>query len=642
MNADGPHWDDDLTGVAREIASTDDSPLRVLAGPGTGKTYSMKRRVMRLLQEEADPGRLLACTFTRTAARDIAREIAGLGVPGADGVWAGTLHSFCFSVLRRQAVLETTGRMARPLTSSEERFLIEDLRSFGGVREAGKKLEAFAAAWARLQTDDPGWPHNAADRAFQTALHDWLRFHGAMLVGEMVPVTLEYVRSNPLCDERYLFDHVIVDEYQDLNRAEQLLIDLLAEQGSLSIIGDEDQSIYSFKHAHPEGISTFADAHPGTHDETLSQCRRCPTDVVAMANSLILHNASASGRPLEPRPENREGDIHIVQWNSLEEEAAGIAAYVLQRIEQGGLTAGEVLILAPRRQLGYAVRNALREGGVVAHSFFNEQALDGNPKELDHCAAQHAYALLTLLADPDDRVALRCWCGFGLNSLGEPGWRRVRARCEATGASPRDVLEQLLIGEIKIAHTGPVVERYALLKEREEALSGVTGHTLADLLFLEGADWAESLRAIVTSSFPRNAGFGADDLLEEVRTGVTQLETPTDVDYVRVMSLHKSKGLTARLVVIMGCVEGVIPRIDFDEPPVAQQRSLEEQRRLFYVAVTRTTEILVISSVTRIPPQQALHMGVTLVRGAARTSRFVTELGPTQPAAQVGGEILEN
>ncbi len=78
-----PHWDDDLTGVALNIAASDESPLRVLAGPGTGKTYAMKRRVMRLLQEGADPRRVLACTFTRTAARDVAREIAAVGVEGA-------------------------------------------------------------------------------------------------------------------------------------------------------------------------------------------------------------------------------------------------------------------------------------------------------------------------------------------------------------------------------------------------------------------------------------------------------------------------------------------------------------------------------------------------------------------------------
>ena len=117
----------------------------------------------------------------------------------------------------------------------------------------------------------------------------------------MVPVTLAYMRSNPLCDERSQFENVIVDEFKDLNRAEQVLVDLLAEHGSLSVIGDEDQSIYSFKHAHPDGIVTFADAHAGTHDETLNVCRRCPTRVVTLSNSLIAQNQTASGRPLQPR-----------------------------------------------------------------------------------------------------------------------------------------------------------------------------------------------------------------------------------------------------------------------------------------------------------------------------------------------------
>lgn len=248
-------WDDGLVGVALSIAGTEESPLRVLAGPGTGKTYAMKRRVMRLLEEGADARRILACTFTRTAARDIAREIADLGVEGAGSVWAGTLHGLCFSILQRAEVLAATGRVARPLATCEERILRQDLRAFGGVNGAKKKLKAFGAAWARLQSDDPGWPQDLQDQAFQTELIAWLTFHGAMLIGEIVPVTLSYLRNNPLCPERGQFEHVIVDEFQDLNRAEQVLIDLLAEQASVTIIGDEDQSIYSFKHAHPDPAS---------------------------------------------------------------------------------------------------------------------------------------------------------------------------------------------------------------------------------------------------------------------------------------------------------------------------------------------------------------------------------------------------
>lgn len=632
-------WDDGLAGVALNIAGSDESPLRVLAGPGTGKTYAMKRRVMRLLEEGSVPQRILACTFTRTAARDIAREIAELGVEGAELVWAGTLHGLCFSILQRNEVLAATGRVARPLATSEERFLLQDLRSFGGVREAEKKLEAFGAAWARLQTDEPGWPQDQQDRVFQAALLSWLAFHGAMLIGEMVPVTLAYMRNNPLCEERAQFEHVIVDEFQDLNRAEQVLVDLLAEQGSLNVIGDEDQSIYSFKHAHPDGIVTFADAHPGTHDETLDLCRRCPTSVVRLANSLITHNQTASGRPLQPRQENGAGNVQIVQWASLDAEAQGVAQYVVQRIEQGGVTAGEALVLAPRRQLGYAVRDALLGAGVVAYSFFNEQALDGNPKELDDCQAQQMYALLTLLAEPEDRVALRCWCGFGSDALGEAGWRRIRARCEQTGLSPRAVLEQLADGEITIAHTGPVVHRFTLLREREAAFAALQGHALADALFPADQEWAEPLRTIVTSSFPANMQFDAAELLQEVRTGVTQMETPTDVDFVRVMSLHKSKGLTAKLVVVMGCIEGMIPRIDNDTPHAERQRSLEEQRRLFYVALTRTTETLILSSVTHIPVQQAYQMGLGVAGGQVQTSRFINDLGPARPAP-IAGHML--
>jgi superfamily I DNA/RNA helicase len=459
-----------------------------------------------------------------------------------------------------------------------------------------------------------------------------------MLVGELVPITLAYMQNNPMCPERSRFENVVVDEYQDLNRAEQALVDLLAEGAALSIIGDEDQSIYSFKHAHPEGITTFGDSHDGTHDETLDVCRRCPTTVVKLANSLIKNNTSYSNRPLKPRAENGAGIVQIVQWGSMQEEAEGIADYVLKRIDEGGVSAGEVLILAPRRQMGHAVRLALLERQIVAHSFFSEQALDGNPKLLDESEAQQAYALLTLLADPEDRVALRCWCGLGSGTLNEAGWRRLRAYSEENGQSPREVLEQLVAQTIRIPHTGPVVERFKLLQARETELDGLSGHDLADALFPDGEDWTEALRPIVKQAFPANKGFTRGELLDEIRTGVTQMETPTDVDFVRVMSLHKSKGLTARLVVVMGCNEGMIPRIEYDEPQRVQKLQLEEQRRLFYVALTRTTETMILSSIAHIPMQQALKMGLGVQGGGA--SRFIIELGPSRPKPIPGKELI--
>lgn len=635
-----PEWNENLSGIALTIAAIDKSPLRVLAGPGTGKTYAMKRRVLRLIQEGAAPQRILACTFTRTAARDISKEITGLDVDGAERVWSGTLHGLCFSILQRQDVLEATGRVARPLAQFEVRFLLQDLRrQFGGVRKVEKRLRAFEAGWARLQSEVPGWPNDPVDQEFQGVLRDWLRFHGAMLVGEIVPVTLDYMRLNPMCPERSKFDHVIVDEYQDLNRAEQVSIDLLAEQAMLSIIGDEDQSIYSFKHAHPEGITAFHFEHPHTHDETLDVCRRCPISVVKLANSLIKHNTTYSGRPLKPRLENGPGIVRIVQWVSMAAEAEGIAEYVLGRIEQGDVVAGDVLILAPRRQMGHAVRDALGVRGVVAHSFFTEQALEGKPQKLDESAAQQAYALLTLLADPHDSVALRCWCGFGSSTLNERAWARLRDYCEDRGESPRHVLEQLVTNAITIPYVTPVIQRFKLLQEREDGLHSKSGHDLADTLLPENEDWTEPLRSIVKQKFPANRGFTRDELLEEIRTGVTQMDTPTDVDYLRVMSLHKSKGLTARVVIVMGCNEGMIPRIDYDEPLLQQTRSREEQRRLFYVALTRTTETLILSSIAYIQKQQALKLGLGVQGGGA--SQFLSELGSTSPVPIAGQMLLE-
>lgn len=285
-------WHEGLSGAARRVAETPDSPLRVLAGPGTGKTFALMRRVARLLQTGAVADRVLVCTFTRTAAQDLEKELAALGTTGASNVRAGTLHSLCFGLLSKKYVLQITGRVPRPLLEFEERFLLEDLNGdgLGGIHDRRKHLKAFSAAWARLQHEEPGWPLDPLDQVFQDALVGWLRFHKAMLIGELVPETLRFLRSNPAIPERSAFDHVLVDEFQDLNRAEQELVYLLAGSASLTVVGDDNQSIYSFKHAHPQGIITFPSEHPNTHDESLAECRRCPQLVVELANTLIANN----------------------------------------------------------------------------------------------------------------------------------------------------------------------------------------------------------------------------------------------------------------------------------------------------------------------------------------------------------------
>jgi len=543
--------------------------------------------------------------------------------------------------------LQATGRVPRPLLTFEERFLLEDMQGdgFGGTRDKKRRLEAFNAAWARLQSDSPGWPRDPVDRAFHRELLNWLRFHEAMLIGELVPETLRFLRDNPA--HRPIFEHVLVDEYQDLNKAEQVLIDQLAKNAHLTVIGDRHQSIYSFKYAHPDGIATFHHSHPNTHDESIIECRRCPKRVVEMANALISNNGEGTTRILEPLASNPEGEVYVVQWHDIDNEAQGIAKFIQRKIQNDEVEPGKVLVLAPRRQLGYAVRDALDALGVPVHSFFHEEALEGDPSKLDRSAAQQAFTLLTLLANPNDRVALRCWCGFGSPSLRQGAWARLREHCESTGESPRKALEGLLLGELSIPRVHELVQRFQELQNRLQTLTLLQSHALVDALFPSGEDWATPFRSLVSTIDITD--FGARTLRDALRIGVTQPELPTNVDYVRVMSLHKSKGLTADLVVVLGCIEGLIPIITGDNP-AERNASLEEQRRLFYVAITRTRRILVLSSITELPWDLAKRMRVQVrrtYRRAGKTfvqtiaSRFLSELGPSRPEAMVGTRLLE-
>jgi len=641
-------WYEGLSDDARQIVDLDVSPLRIISGPGTGKTYILMCKIARLLRTGVAPDRIFTCTFTRTAAKDLQNELLRFNIENADKVYAGTLHSFCFYILSNESVLQITGRTPRPLLDFEKRFLIEDLNavSFGGIRDRESRLNAFEAAWARLQTDEPGWANDPVDQAFQNELSNWLRFHRAMIIGEIVPETLKFLRNNPVLANDYSFDYVLVDEYQDLNRAEQELVNIIATQASFTIAGDKNQSIYcTFKYAHPEGIDNFCLTYPQTHDESLLECRRCPSIVVDMANSLISNNPGQNGNRLRPRPNNQNSEVQVVQWISMDEEASGIAQFIADRINNRDITPGQVLILTPRRRIGYAIRDSLNNLGCQAHSFFQEEALEGNPKNLDRSNAQKAFTLLKLLANPEDRVALRCWCGFNDNSLCRVPWSRLKEHCESNGQSPNTALNQIMSGTIQNSRMDELVSRYNDLQNRLKELSNINGQSLIDAIFPVNEDWAEPFRSIA-SKIPLDE-LNSSSLYESLRVAIIQPELPTDVDYIRVMSLHKSKGLSAELVVVAGCIEGLIPSIDEGLRELERARTIQEQRRLFYVAITRTTRILMLSSVTRIPRREAHPMRIR-IQGGNRyyantiSSRFISELGPNCPRAIIGSSILRS
>ena len=638
-----PNWSRGLRGSALSIASNDDPRLRVVAGPGTGKSFALKRRVARLLEQGQDPKRILAVTFTRTAAADILKDLHSLEAEGTDQIYASTLHSYCFSLLNREHVLRLLDRVPRPVVTYmksaclqfEGSMLLHDLGCdprFRKRRESTDKILASEAAWARRQMDSPSGPASQEDRDFQRALESWLRFHRAILIGELVPIALKYLQNNPASRERTAFDHVLVDEYQDLNRAEQELLDELAEDVAEAIIGDPNQSIYSFKYANPTSINDFSRRHPETHDESLERCRRCPTRVVDMANSLISRNSRISNTRISKDPENEKGEIAIVQWNDHRQEAEGIASYVRMLVAQRDFSPHDVLILCPRRQLGYAIRDHLEAKGVPVHSFFQEEFLDS-------ASAQRAFALLTLLNGPSDRVALRWWLGEGSSTGRSGSYRRLRDHCEETGSSPWSALVAVQQGKVEIplarAHLLP---RFDALRGLLDALSEKPLGEVIDTVFTDDDRSVSTLRRFAQEGAEKADGLAG--LFDYVRSCVTQPEIPQG-DVVSVMSLQKSKGLTKRAVIVTSCCEGLTP---MRSPKLNihrfanREEELEEQRRLFYVALTRCTDILVLSSFLTMDFGDAMSMNAKIHGESTIATRFLSELGPAAPRPRLGGE----
>jgi superfamily I DNA/RNA helicase len=403
---------------AYRIAVDDSRYVRVLAGPGTGKSFALKRRVARLLESGAAPKRILPVTFTKVAAENLHRELTNMKVPGCEELRGSTLHSLGMRVLSRQNVLAVTGRVARPLNRFEMEPLLYDLPiSFGNKREREKRIRAYEAAWARLQHEQPGFAQTAGDAAFQRVLIAWLRFHRGMLIGEIIPEVYRYLRNNPAAPELSLFDHVLVDEYQDLNRAELAVVDPLSTNSALCVVFDDDQSLYSFKHAHPEGIRTFAQTHPGCADHALLECYRCPTLVVTIANSLIGHNVDREPLQLTPVATKGTGEIWIRQYQDVGREAQAIATFVDNQINHHGRSPGEILILAQRRTIGNPVHAALKSRGIPSKCCYQESALDSE-------VAQERRAIFKLFADRDDRIALRWLLGRGSSNFRTKAYAR--------------------------------------------------------------------------------------------------------------------------------------------------------------------------------------------------------------------------
>jgi superfamily I DNA/RNA helicase len=519
--------------------------------------------------------------------------------------------------------------------------MLADLRAAASGRDKKEMRElvgAYEAAWARLQHEQPGAPRTLEDQKFEDALIDWLTFHRAILIGELVPFAYKYLRDNPAAPELSKYAHVLVDEYRDLNKAEQEVAVQLASNGDLIVVGDDDQSIYTFKNAHRVGIIDFPTAHPGTNNHTMDECQRCPRLIVSIANSLISKNKTrpAPPRSLKPIAKNGDGKVDVFHFPKHADEMAYLAKRIQTFVKDDAVPAGQIIVLCQNRYYIRALYDALKIAGVPAEFCYPES-------QLDEDKAAERMALLSLAGNQEDRVALRFLVGLGSADWRTGQWSKIRAASITEGKSSWAIFTELVAEMRPSAGLRQVVDCFREIQIQLAAFSTLTGTDLVNAWLPAGSPCTE-LRALADTVVSDHPGCDAKKLAGEVREIVTEPDIPDVVPDVRIMSLHKSKGLSANVVIIAGFVEGVLPRErKKGMTDAAYAESIEEFRRLVFVGLTRLKASptdtrpghLIISASRRVPMAIAMK-GVAITSkwmGSAQTinSRFLAELGPDSP-----------
>ncbi len=633
-------WLDGIDGDALpRLISGQARIIRVVAGPGSGKTTGLKRRVQRLIQgENVRPEQIFVGTFTRAIAGELAEALGVTVARDDDGdepkaVSVSTLHSHALRLIRKHPTARP-GREMRFLLSYEKDAMLYDIGealSDSMDQNARKReLKRVCAQWAKgTDLDTAG---------FVGEMERWLRHHRGMLIDEVVNLARIGLESGEIPSGE--FDHVVIDEYQDLTAAEQRLVELIwSKDGSLVVLGDDDQSIYSFRHNHPGGISEFLERWVAEEPADLSipENRRCGRVIVEIGNAMMA--AAGSAKPPMISRRGEEGEVAFVYWPPLAHEVGGLAKYMQARKDT------RFLVLVPRRFIGYLLKRALGADAVTA---FHEEALEVP-------AVQERFALAALVANPEDRIALRTVLGF---CAGGSLWASKRNACayrslQAVPLVGRALLEAIAAGDAKLRGGGSkhVQDR---AQHARDLLAGMPEDTEKRIEILfdpavaapiadpEVRDEArrdlEELRHSAHEIRQRLNQPTLAKVLERLRYRIA-MRLPlaeSEESRVRIMTLHGAKGLEADVVVIAGAADQIIPGFPPNEP-AGEARHREEQRRLLYVSVTRAKRELVVSWPLSIEYKDAIKNQVRRDGGVRTQARKkVVDLGASRlvPDAQ--------
>jgi len=676
----GPQGQDDLLAGLNpqqlEAVTSRGPALLIVAGAGSGKTSVLTRRIASLLRNrEAWPSQILAITFTNKAAGEMRERVAGLVGDVARGMWISTFHSACVRILRREAEHFGFTKTFTIYDSGDSRALIKRLvkeheaDAYGltpaSVQSRISKLKnelADAESYARdANMSDP------AERIFVELFADYqrqLRKANAFDFDDLIGQTVYLFRAFPQVADTYRrrFRHILVDEYQDTNHAQYALIHELTRpvsgsstpesyasngmmifepdpepQGSsdtggasLTVVGDSDQSIYAFRGADIRNISEFERDFPGAKVVLLEQNYRSTQNILSAANAVIGNNFDRKDKKLWS--DKGDGDAIIGFTGYSQHDEAQFVADEVESLHRAGMPYSEMAVFYRTNSQSRALEEIFIRSAVP-------YKVMGGTKFYDRAEIKDALAYLVAVANPADDMSVRRILNKPRRGIGDVTETAIARFAEEHDISFRDALAnstQLGVGpkiQAAIAHLDEVLaEATAIMLPASGELPPPT--TVADglSLLLSKSGYLDALRAsrdpqdearvenldefvAVTRDFARNNPEGTIvDFLTEVALVSDADDLEDESGTVSLMTMHTAKGLEYDAVFVTGVEEDLIPhRISAGEPGGPQ-----EERRLFYVGITRA--------------RKRLHLSLAMTRAqfgevtVAMPSRFLQEI----------------
>jgi DNA helicase-2/ATP-dependent DNA helicase PcrA len=605
---DAPHLAR-LNPEQRRAVETLDGPVLVLAGAGTGKTRVLTSRFAHiLLSGRAWPGQVLAVTFTNKAAREMAARVGAMLDRPVEGMWLGTFHSLCARMLRRHAQAVGLQPNFTILDTDDQARLLKQVMEAEGFDHRRWPVPAMMGIIQRFKdrglTPDRVTPAEDSDFAGGRSVDIYRAYQARLLAvnatdfGDLLLMMTELLRTDAsvLAEWHRKFRYILVDEYQDTNLVQYLWLRLLA-QGSRNIccVGDDDQSIYSWRGAEIENILRFEKDFPGAAIIRLERNYRSTAPILAAASHLIAHNEGRLGKTLRAAGNDASGDkVQVLSlWDS-DEEARVVAARIEQHRRDGDSLAETAVLV----RAGFQTR-AFEERFVAIGLPYR---IVGGARFYERQEIRDALAYMRVLQQPADDLAFERIVNLPRRGIGDTTLRAFHAHARAHRVPLYAAAEALVDsqrGKVRDA-LGGLLKHFAQWREALPRDGHVT--TVAAMLDDSGytAMWQadkspeapgrlENLRELVRAlaDFDSLGGF-----LEHVAL-VMENDEAAAGDRVSLMTLHAAKGLEFDTVFLPGWEEGLFPNQRALDDGGA--RALEEERRLAYVGLTRARRRAIVS-----------------------------------------------